>query len=123
MFYHRRYGLMAGILLGLLYDIIYGKGIGIHMGGLAAIGYLSGWLMYFFQPSFLIFVIIEGISLFTYEIYLYGLHRLFQLFSSPFQWTFINYLLPTLVFNLVVSILSFKLLKQWFIKEDEEENA
>ena len=123
MFYHRHYGLLAGIILGLLYDIIYGKGIGVHMGGLAVIGYISGWLMHFFQPSFLMFIIIEGIGIFTYEIYLYGIHRLFQLFSSPFQWTFLNYLFPTLAFNVMVSILSYKLLNQWIIKEDEEDKA
>ncbi len=122
IFNHRRYGLIYGVILGVFYDIIYGKGLGIHLGGLAAIGYFSGWLMYFFHPSFIIFVIIEIMGLFTYEIYLYGIHRLFQLFSTPFQWTFLHYLLPTLLFNVIIAILSYKLLNQ-IIKEDEEEHA
>lgn len=105
IFFDRRYALFLGLGFGLLYDIVYGNVIGLYMVGMGGIGYFSGWLIQFLQPTFLVYLLIEFLGLLIFEVFIYSMLTLYQLIDFNFDWAMINIIFPTIVFNLVFAIL------------------
>ena len=104
IFRNRKYGLFLGIGFGLLYDIVYGNVIGVYMVGMAGVGYFSGWLIQFLHPTLLVYLLIEFVGLFLFELFLYSMLRLYKLTYLPLDTAIVTLILPSIIFNLVFAI-------------------
>ncbi|OEF98044.1 rod shape-determining protein MreD [Vulcanibacillus modesticaldus] len=100
----KKFALIAGLIFGLLHDIVLGRVIGVYMIGMAGIAYFSGWLTQHFHPTFLLYFLAELIGNLAFELYLYGMLRLYQLINIPFNWMASNILIPTVIFNLFFAL-------------------
>lgn len=100
----KQYAFFLGLGFGLLTDLIYGDAIGVYTVGMAAISYLSGWIIRYFHPTFILFITIEFLGHLAFEFFIFGMLRLYQLISIPIAWMFTNALLPTLLVNLLFAI-------------------
>lgn len=118
IFKDKQYALFLGIAFGILQDLVYGDVLGLYMVGLAGIGYFSGWLTQFFQSTFLIYSIIQGLGFLTLDLYLYGMLTLYHLSDNQFNWTFIHVLLPSLFIHLLFSMIIYKPMK--FLIEEKD---
>ncbi|TCS79062.1 rod shape-determining protein MreD [Tepidibacillus fermentans] len=117
IFQDRKKGLFIGLIFGFLYDVVYGKMIGINLMGMALVGYFSGWLTLYFQRSFPLYVMIETLTIFLFELYSFGTLRLFQLIDISLKWAFIQVMIPTVIVNGIFAILIFKPF-QFLIEEE-----
>ncbi|MFV9510879.1 rod shape-determining protein MreD [Tepidibacillus sp. LV47] len=108
IFQDKKKGLIMGLIFGLLYDIVYGKMIGINLMGMALIGYFSGWLTQYFQRSFPLYVLIETLAVFLFELYSYGILRLFHVIDISLEWALMQVMIPTVIVNGMIAILFFR---------------
>lgn len=113
IFIEKRSALLLGLLIGLLYDIVFGRVIGVYMIGMAGIGYFGGWLIQYFHPTFSLYLFIEWIGHFAFEFYLYGMLRLFHLVQIPIDWAFSHMIIPTVMLNLLFAVFIFPFSKRW----------
>lgn len=117
--YHKKnQALFFAVFFGLLYDFVFGRVFGIYTFSMIGVVYLSIWLVRSFHPSFLIYFIIQTLVIISYEIFIYGVLRLYQLVQVSFIDMSIHILLPTLFFNLIFVVLSYPLLNRFIGKEN-----
>ncbi|KXG43059.1 rod shape-determining protein MreD [Tepidibacillus infernus] len=108
IFKGKTYGLYVGLFFGFLQDIVYGNVIGVYTIGMAAIGYFSGWLIQYFHPSLSIYVLFQLFSQLLFELYLYGMLRLFHLIDISIEWSMLHLMIPSVVVNVAFAILVYK---------------
>lgn len=121
--HNRKKAMYTGLIFGLLYDIIYGNPLGLYMAGMAAAGYFSGWIMQYFHQSFSLFFFIELIGISLFEIYVYGMLRLFHLVNIPIQWAIEHVLLPSIIVNILFAMIVYKPMKRWLEETEEEDEG
>ncbi|MGD9677319.1 MAG: rod shape-determining protein MreD [Vulcanibacillus sp.] len=119
IYYKKNYALFIGIFFGILYDLIFGRVFGIYTISFISVVYFVVWVVRFYHPSFLVYLIIQSITIIFFEVFIYGVLRIFQLAQMPFGEMFIYILLPTLTFNLLFAIVFYPL----FIKFIGRENV
>ena len=119
IYYKKKYALFIGIFFGLLYDLIFGRVLGIYTISFISVVYFVIWVVRYYHPSFLVYLIIQSLTIILFEISIYGVLRIFQLAQMSFGDMFIYILMPTLIFNLLFAIVFYPL----FIKFIGRENV
>jgi len=121
IFFGKKRALVYGFIFGLLYDIIFGRTIGLYMIGMAGIGYFGGWLIQFFHPTFSLYLMVQLIGHLSFEFYLYGMLRLYQIVHLPLDWALTHMIIPSIMLNLLFAIfiypLSFVLIEKNGLRE------
>lgn len=118
IYQRKNYALFFAVIFGLLYDLVFGRVFGIYTVSMIGVVYLSIWFVQFFHPTFLIYMIIQTLVITGYEIFIYGLLRIYQLVQVSFVDMFVHVLMPTLIFNLLFATLFYPLLNKLIGKEN-----
>lgn len=117
----KTYALILGIIFGLFYDVIYGNIIGLHLVGLGAVGYFSGWLTQFFHPTFFIYLITQLFGFLIYESFLAGMLSLFRMINYQLEWELIHVIIPSVIINLLFAALIYSFSEK--LSESREQNS
>ncbi len=118
IYHNKNYVLFFAVIFGLLYDLVFGRVIGVYTISMIGVVYLSIWFVQFFHPSFLIYLIIQTLVITTYEIFIYGVLRMYQLVQVSFVEMSTHILLPTLIFNVTFAALFYPLFNKLIGKEN-----
>lgn len=112
---NQRHAVTYGLIFGLLYDINYTQILGVYMFGFAAICYLLSKAFQVLQTNAFVVIVLAVVAVAVLELYVYGV----QLIINPSIMSFHSFvterLLPTLVLNCSVSILTVFLFKRYFL--------
>lgn len=112
---HRHTALLMGLGFGLLQDIVYyGFMIGPHTFAMALLGYLFGLLFSTRNTTMVTMMVITIVASFANQAILYGVYRLFSLHQFTFQYALMEYMLPSLIVQLVFSLLVYVPMRKWF---------
>ncbi|NMD70550.1 rod shape-determining protein MreD [Bacillus sp. DNRA2] len=113
---NRNYGIMYGFIFGLLFDVIYIEIIGIYMVVFPIVCYLISKIMKVLQTNLIIvtFVTLIGVALLEVSVYYMSflIHRTDMVFSTFLH----DRLIPTIILNLVLTIIFAYPLKRHFEK-------
>ena len=126
MFRNRYLGLAFGLLFGFMQELVYANPmLGPHAFCMAMFGYLAGrvasWMNMSVAKTFIIIVV----SIVLYDVTIAGIYRLFQIIYLPAEAMVTEYLLPTLLFNLLFAIAVYVPARKWMTprKEKREEKS
>lgn len=111
VFGNERESMIIAIVFGLLYDIVYGRVLGVYTFGILGIVYLIKWFIQYYHPTFILYLLIEAAGIIIFEVFSYGILSLFQLVNIPFSFVLSNILIPTILFNLVFASIYYLLFK------------
>lgn len=112
----RNFGLVYSFIFGLLYDVIYIEIIGVYMAIFPIVSYLISKIMKVLQNNLLIMTIVTLIGIALLEVGVYYMNFLIHQTGMNFS-TFLNdRLLPTIILNLVLTIIFAYPLKRHFEK-------
>lgn len=108
LFHHRHAALIYGLLFGLLHDFIYyGAVLGVYSFGMGLVGYLTG-LAQRKQPNLIFYnLLIASLGLLIFEFLNYGINRLFKLITIDLNFALTHYMLPSVLFNLLVALICY----------------
>jgi len=96
---------LAGIVFGMLYDVVYGDVFGVYTIAMGTVGYFSGWLTLFFHPTLTFFTLIELLSFVFFEFFIFSVQNLYQLVTIPANFSIIYVIIPSILFNLIFAFL------------------
>ncbi|MCC2684984.1 MAG: rod shape-determining protein MreD [Paenibacillaceae bacterium] len=122
LYTNRHLALAYGIGFGLLQDFAYyGPMIGTNSFAMGLSAYMIGLLMR--RTPIRIVMSLFGIAwgVFGYECIRYGLYRLFQLTSVPFEWSLLHEMLPSLLIDLLFALAVYVPARKWLERLDDEE--
>ncbi|WP_139490276.1 rod shape-determining protein MreD [Brevibacillus dissolubilis] len=105
LFIGRREGLLYGMILGLLHDVMYGKVIGVFALSMMVASYFSGLVFLLFHRSIAVVASTVILVLFGHEWLLYSLFRLFYTSPVDVQWVLTKRILPSVALNFVFALL------------------
>lgn len=107
-------GMGLALIFGLMYDLAFGRTIGIYVFSFVFIVYVVGALMkqLYKHDVAVYFAVIFGIG--THLLLLYGLNRLFDMTEMSWEWMFYHHFLPSLLANSVFVLLLIRPVKHWF---------
>lgn len=127
LYLNRHLALAYGLLIGLLYDIVYygPTMIGTYSFAMGIIGYLAGLVSFRSRSSMVYSMFVITVGNFLFEAIIYGLYRLFQITRDTPQWMFFHIMLPSVLINLLFALLVYVPLRKWLedmaaqtVKED-----
>jgi rod shape-determining protein MreD len=105
------YGIWIGFFSGFLCDIFDASHFGLNMALFLCIGFIIGSLKpKFYRDNLFLELSILAITLFLYEI-LY-MFALWQFSFGIFMFNIVRYLLPGILYSVVISLIIFPLLKR-----------
>jgi len=122
IFRNRKIAMYLGLIFGLFYDLIYGNVIGLYMAGMTGVGYFVGWIVQYFHRSFTVYFVLELFGYLFFELYLFGMLRLFNFINIDIDWASVHVILPSFIFNLLFAMIMYKpfLSILNFYEEDEQ---
>jgi rod shape-determining protein MreD len=116
-FKNRYFALWFGASLGMIIDIIgYGNMLGIYAFGLALVGYLVGLIRVYTSDSFLLHIHIALSGILFFEIINYTSNRIFKIINYSFVDAFLNFIVPTILFHIIVVIVLYIPYKKLIVK-------
>lgn len=126
LFRSRHYALVVGLAFGFLHDLMYyGHMLGVYTFTMGLIGYFCGLA---FQKKFVTFfyvVSVIGLGCFGFDVIVYFIYRLFRIVNAPLEWALMEYILPSLLFNMFCAMLVYipvrKYMEALAAKRAEEE--
>ena len=115
------YGMLAGVVCGLLMDSVFGYRIGFYSLVFLYMGYLNGVChKYFFYDNLLIPTIACGLSDFGLGCYIFVLHFLLRN-RMNFRFYAMNMILPEMVFTILTWLILFRIIIKINAKMEELE--
>ncbi|MBR3002568.1 MAG: rod shape-determining protein MreD [Clostridia bacterium] len=123
LFSGRNQGTVYGVLVGLLLDIIIGNKIGIYTISLGGVGLTAGIFTKNFSKDsrITIMLMVAGLT-FGYEIIVYMLNH-FMLDSNLEILTFLRILIIEVIYNIILTIIIYPLLKKFGYYIEHEYNG
>ncbi|MDN4072731.1 MULTISPECIES: rod shape-determining protein MreD [Fictibacillus] len=110
------YGIVYGMVFGLLTDLIYTDLIGVYMFSTALVAYFISVLSRYLFSNFFVAILLSAAGAAGLEFMVYGLNSLIGIADTNIDSFFYDRLLPTLILNAVFTILVYypfaKLLKK-----------
>lgn len=117
--YHRRNdALLLALIFGALTDIIYGRAYGIYTISLVGVVFLCIALERIHHPNFFYYLIMQVIVISSFEIFIFGLQKIYGLVTMHFGDMMINIFFPSLLFNLLIAAVLYPLLLRLIGREN-----
>ena len=117
--YHKRNdALLLAIIFGVLTDIIYGRVYCVYTISLIGVVFLCIALERMHHPSFFYYLIMQIIVISTFEIFIFGLLKIYGLVTMHFGDMMMNIFFPSLLFNLLVAAALYPLLLRLIGREN-----
>ncbi|MGZ9585132.1 rod shape-determining protein MreD [Paenibacillus marinisediminis] len=112
---HRHTALLMGLGFGFLQDVVYyGHMIGPHAFSMGLLGYLIGLLFNTRNVSMGTMMVISIMGSFAYQSILFGIYSLFNLHQYTFQYALMEYMLPSLLIQLLFAMVVYVPMRKWF---------
>lgn len=103
----RSLSLVYGLIIGLMYDVVYTQLLGVYLFGFATVGYFFVFPYKQIQDRFLLQLAIIIVALVFFEYYQYGLYLLIGLSDTPHHVFLQERLLTSVVLNAAFAILCY----------------
>lgn len=117
---NRNLGILYSFIFGLLYDVIYIEIIGIYLFMFPLISYIVSKLMKVLQNNLLIITVVTILGIALLELGVYEMNFLIHKTTMDFSTFTASRLLPTLLLNLVFTVIVAYPLKRQFEKLAEQ---
>ncbi|WP_332689503.1 rod shape-determining protein MreD [Halalkalibacter lacteus] len=106
--------IIYGLVLGLVYDIVYTQLLGVYMFGFGFIGYAFAYTYKLVQDSLLLHLLFVALAVSIFEYYQFGLYRLIGITDLSAIHFFNERFLPGLVLNIAFATLVYIPVKKLF---------
>ena len=117
---NRHVGLFFGLIFGIMHDIVYSSVmIGPHAFSMGLVAYFAGAIARRMKVTIASMLMTISFSILLYDAAIYALYRLFQVIASPISVVFIDYMIPTFLFNLLFAIVIYVPVRKWIVKDLE----
>lgn len=113
-------GIFTGFIIGLLFDVVYTGIIGIYLVLFPLIAYFVSKIMKILQSNVVILTFVSVVGIALLELCVYELNYLINITRMEFLMFTNQRLLPTLILNLLLTIIIGYPLKRFFEKYKEE---
>lgn len=107
-------GILTGFIMGLLFDVVYTGIIGIYLVLFPLIAYLVSKIMKALQANAVILTFVSLIAIILLEFSVYEMNVLIKITNMEFSVFLKKRLLPTLILNLLITIVIGYPLKRFF---------
>lgn len=105
VYLNRYYGLLFGLFVGILHDILYyGHMIGVYSFGMGLLGYAAGLLFQRKRMNVAMMMVVIAIALFTFDSLVYAIYRVTKVTQVTYQWALLHSIIPSLLVNLLVGL-------------------
>lgn len=121
----RAIGTLYGVILGLMYDIIFTSALGIYTFGMGFIAYLLSISIPFFQKNLIMPILTSIVAVVALDYYVYGMMFLLRLTNLEHMEFFYNNFIPSLIMNFAVILIFSYPLRKWlsYLSRKEQEEA
>lgn len=113
-------GIITGLIIGLLFDVVYTGIIGIYLVLFPLIAYFVSKIMKILQANVVILTFVSVIGIAFLELSVYEMNYLINITRMEFLMFLNQRLLPTLILNLLLTIIIGYPLKRFFEKYKKE---
>jgi rod shape-determining protein MreD len=128
LFQNRHAALLYGIIFGLLQGVVfYGHMIGAYSFALGLTGYLSSLVFRRMHLHISSVLVIVAFSSLLYQLFIFGLYRLFSIVNDSLGSIFMQHMLPTIMLNVLFALVIYIPTRNFFEqlngrrKEEEKE--
>ncbi len=113
-------GILTGFIMGLLFDVVYTGILGIYLVLFPLIAFLVSKIMKALQANAVILTFVSLVAITLLEFAVYEMNYLIKITNMEFSAFLEKRLLPTLILNLLVTIIIGYPLKRFFEKYKKE---
>lgn len=118
IYHRRRDALLLAFICGIFVDLLFGRVYGIYTISVIGVIFFCITLAELRHPSFYYYMFIQLVAISGFEIFIFGLHKIYGLVTVLFNEMLLYILLPTLIFNLMFAALFYPLLSRLIGKEN-----
>ncbi|MCZ0756670.1 rod shape-determining protein MreD [Anoxybacillus sp. J5B_2022] len=115
------HGMVYGLILGGLYDVVYTEILGVYLFSFPLIAYIAAKAMKWFHNHLVVTCFLSMIFVSILEFYVYGIQLFIGKTAMPFEQFYSYRLLPTLLVNALFLLFFSYPLKQWLVKIERYE--
>lgn len=115
-----RQGIIAGFIIGLLFDVVYTGVIGIYLVFFPLIAFLVSKVMKVLQTNVVILTFVSILAIALLEFVVYEMNSLIKITNMEFLMFLKKRLLPTMILNLILTVIIGYPLKRFFEKYKKE---
>lgn len=114
MYRNRHLGLFFGLLFGLMHDIVYASPmIGPHSFSMGLAAYSAGVIAKRLKITMISSLFMISFFILLYDVANFSLYRMFRVIDMPFGSTFSDFIMPTLLFNLLFAVIIYVPARKW----------
>ncbi len=111
---NRHLGLLFGLLFGLMHDIVYASPmLGPHSFSMGLAAYSAGVMAKRMKITLISSLFMISIFIVLYDVANFALYRMFRVIEVPFVSTFSNFIMPSLLFNLLFAVIIYVPARKW----------
>jgi len=108
-------GILYGLIFGFLYDAVYTEILGVYTFSFAILAYLSSKVMGIFYNNTLVASFLSLLMVAILEFYVYGIYKIIGEANMLFDTFMYNRFVPTVLINLIFTILFSYPLKKYLM--------
>jgi rod shape-determining protein MreD len=111
---NRHLGLFFGLMFGLIHDVVYASPmIGPHSFSMGLTAYAAGVIAKRTKITMFSSLFVISFSLVLYDVVNFLVFRMFRVIHIPFMTTFSDFIMPTLLFNLLFAVIVYVPARRW----------
>ncbi|MEX2415652.1 MAG: rod shape-determining protein MreD [Paenibacillaceae bacterium] len=111
---NRHLGLFFGLLFGLLHDIVYASPmIGPHSFSMGLAAYSAGVIAKRLKITMISSFFVISFFIVLYDVANFSLFRMFRVIDVPFNTILSDFIMPTLLFNLLFAVIIYVPARRW----------
>ncbi len=117
---NRHLGLVFGLMFGLMHDIVYASPmLGPHSFSMGLAAYSAGVIARRMKITLSSSLFTISFFIVLYDIANISLYRMFRVIDVPFTTTFTDFMMPTLLFNLLFAVVIYVPARKWMESRQE----
>lgn len=109
-------GIAYGSVLGLMHDLTFGHVIGAYLFSFTLAAYFTEQMAKQYRRHSVLVVVATLVALTMHLFVIYGLYSLFDITQMGWNWMVYRLLVPSLLFNVLFTIVLLRPLKRWLAK-------
>ena len=111
--YHRLWdALLIAFICGILTDLLFGRVYGVYTISMVGVVFISIAFVGLRHPSFFYYMIVQLVAISSFEIFVFGLQKIYGLVTVHFAEMILYVMLPTLIFNLLWAAILYPILNR-----------
>ncbi|MEX1029603.1 MAG: rod shape-determining protein MreD [Paenibacillaceae bacterium] len=111
---NRHLGLFFGLMFGLMHDIVYASPmLGPHSFSMGLTAYAAGVMAKRLKITMISALFMISFSIVLYDVVNFLVFRMFRVIDVPFITIFSDFIMPTLLFNLLFAVIVYVPARRW----------